>query len=91
MSEIPEDIFEAATEVARRWYHEEWEPAEFIQQQLVKYIAYALVAERERCANIAEGMPPSILAFWSRAGGPPGNGYRQLLPSDVAAAIRGGE
>lgn len=52
MSEIPEDVMEKATDVARRWYHEEWEPTEYIQQKLVEGIAEAILAERERCAVI---------------------------------------
>lgn len=52
--EIPADVTEVATDVARRWYHEEWEPTEYIQQKLVDDIARAILAERERCAKIAE-------------------------------------
>lgn len=51
-------------------------------------IAEAIIAERERCAAIADGFPTQILQFWDRPGGPPGNGYRQMLPADIAAAIR---
>ncbi|SDL08153.1 hypothetical protein SAMN05428953_12674 [Mesorhizobium muleiense] len=46
--EIPADVVEAATDVARRWYHEEWEPTEYIQQKLVEGIALAILAERKR-------------------------------------------
>ena len=58
MTEIPEDVRERATAVARRWYHEEWEPEAYIQQELVKEIALAIMDERERtirdCAAIAQ-------------------------------------
>lgn len=49
MTEIPEDIMKAATETAASWYHEEWEPEEYICKLLVEYIATALLAERKRC------------------------------------------
>lgn len=52
--DIPEDILRTATEVAEVWFHEEWEPENYIQQDLVKAIGHAIQAERERAAEIAE-------------------------------------
>lgn len=42
----------------------------------------------EDAARLAEEMEEEILIFWDRPGGPPGNGYRNTKPKDVAAAIR---
>jgi len=53
MTELP-DIAETARWVAKSWYHEEWDPAEYIQQQLVEMIAAALAEEREKAARIVE-------------------------------------
>ncbi|RJT41991.1 hypothetical protein D3227_04750 [Mesorhizobium waimense] len=52
--EIPADVMVAATDVARRWYHEEWEPENYIQQKLIEGIARAILAERERIAKRIE-------------------------------------
>lgn len=56
---IHEDIQKAATDCARRWYHEEWEPENYIQQMLVEDIAAAILAERERCAVLMEKHGPA--------------------------------
>ncbi len=62
MTDLPDDILERARAVAEAWYHEEWDPTQYIQQALVEAIATALLAQHkateqatiERCAAIAE-------------------------------------
>lgn len=50
---IPEDIMKTATDIAKRWYHEEWDPDSYIQIQLVRYIAEALVEARNKALGAA--------------------------------------
>jgi hypothetical protein len=42
----------------------------------------------EEAAKVVEATPTTILQFWDRPGGPPGNGYRATTGADFAAAIR---
>ncbi len=55
MTKIPAWAMEEATEVARRWFHEEWvvDDADYMQAALVAGIARALVKAKEQ--GIAEG------------------------------------
>lgn len=45
--DIPPDLWDLALDTARRWYHEEWDETEYIQIQLVEYIARSLLLVRE--------------------------------------------
>lgn len=55
---------------------------------LLGAIRSALIAERERCAKIAETYSDDVLVFVDRPGGPPGNFYRKATKRDIADAIR---
>ncbi|TJU85584.1 MAG: hypothetical protein E5Y10_24500 [Mesorhizobium sp.] len=60
MSDIPADIYEQARAVCPGIAVVDWVEAEII-------IARAILAERERCAKIAEDMAESALARWIRS------------------------
>jgi len=78
----PEDINKTAWEV--------WARArlESMCADQVAILAAALVAERERCAKIADEFPDIVMQLVEHPGGPPGNFVRGLRGSDIASAIR---
>lgn len=48
MIDIPDDIMLVASEVVERWYHEEWnEAGDLVQDELIEFIARAILTERE--------------------------------------------
>ncbi len=55
---------------------------------LAEYERRATMAERERCARVAETAPAECLHMWDRPGGPPGNGWRRTTGADIAKLIR---
>jgi len=48
------DIKALARQHAKSWYHEEWEDGSYIHEELVDEFERAILAERERCAKVAE-------------------------------------
>lgn len=76
MSEIPADVMKAAeAALSAAWDDGLW-------QRIVRHSAAAILAERERCAKIADAMEQESTAptAWDA-------GYRMALDA-VAAAIR---
>jgi hypothetical protein len=51
-------------------------------------IAFAIAAERERCAKIAEEFPAQFLYIYERPGSPPGNAMVPSTGKHIADAIR---
>lgn len=51
------------------------------------YLA-GVAAGMAEAARITLSHPDSVLQFWDRPGGPPGNGWRATKPADIASAIR---
>jgi hypothetical protein len=45
--DLPNDLWDLAYHTAKSWYHEEWDESQYIQWQLVEYIARALFWVRE--------------------------------------------
>lgn len=95
--DIPKDVWDAAVDVARTWYHEEWEPTEYIQRTLVEGIARAIMAERESCARIADAHSEcerdcgDVIAAAIRAGGQPTHHEIRDLSTFVAERNAGKE
>jgi hypothetical protein len=50
-------------------------------------LARAILAERQRCITIASHFPETMLHFFDRPGGPPGNFIRPTTGKDIAAAL----
>jgi len=79
------DIKALARQHAKSWYHEEWEEGSYIHEELVDEFERAILAERERCAKLAEEDLRSPMA--KKAGHVPSWLARGRL---IAAAIRKG-
>jgi hypothetical protein len=75
--DIPQDVWDAARKLG------------FLRGREI--IARAIMAERERCAQIAANHP-KVIPTWSRGGGPPGFGAERFpTQAEIATAIRKGQ
>lgn len=88
--EIPADILKSAEDALDNMLcncRESCGSHEAVRAESIKDIARALLAERERCAEIAERFPGAVLHFSDRPYDKPSE-YRAATSADIAKAIR---
>lgn len=94
--DIPQDVWDEGVKEAQHFV--QWLDAgnstgslsPHAVEGLADSIARAIMAERERCAKVAE-IWRTVIPMWDRPGGPPGNGpARAGTPDEIAASIRRG-